>query len=58
MYIVYTVQLKTDFWLHKRARPKSMLPQETYFKYKDKNSLKMKFWGNIYHVNTSKKKCE
>ena len=44
MYIVYTIQLKTVFDSIKKKRFNSILPQETYFKCKDKNKLKMKVW--------------
>lgn len=32
-----------------------MLPKETYFKYKYKNSLKVKGWEKIYDTNTNLK---
>ena len=32
--------------------------KETHFKYKGRDSLKVKEWRKIYHVNTIKRKLE
>ena len=34
-----------------------MFLQETHFKYKDTNSLKVCGWRKIYHANTNQKKA-
>ena len=37
--------------------PSICYPQETYFRLKEINRLKMKGWKNIYHANGSEKKA-